>query len=335
MAEGPRCLYYALGGGLGHGMRSLALARQIVRSGGGHQLLLFNSPFAPALLSAVAPETGIAAQSLSPDAGPDQAGQRVKEALNTFRPELFVIDTFPRGLGGELATLLPDCSARCVLISRGLPRGYVERYDLAPFVSRHYHLVIAPGEPSPFEGVLPVHRTRPFLVRDWEELPGQDEAARRLGTCVDRPVLLLVGSGTLPECAEVARWAERLAKVWANDLPPLRLALPPGIAVSAGSVPTVMHCPLLECLPAVRLLVGGGAGYNLVHEAGALAVPALYRPRKRKYDDQLARLPLGACFADFRELQVAIHRELQLPRPSLSRYANGAAEAGRLVLSST
>ena len=45
MTSRPRVLYHALGGGLGHATRALALARQLVNVVGGDHQLHINTPF--------------------------------------------------------------------------------------------------------------------------------------------------------------------------------------------------------------------------------------------------------------------------------------------------
>jgi hypothetical protein len=333
MTAGPRCLYYALGGGLGHGVRTLALARQLARRLGGRHWLLLNTPFAATLLPAIAREPGLTALTLSPQATPREAASFVGDTLAAIQPDLLITDTFPRGLGGELAHLLPDWSgAFRVLISRGLPRAYLETYDLTGFVREHYQLIIAPGERSPFEGRVEVQRTGAFLVRDFEELLSPAEAAHVLATDSERPVVLLVGSGTLSECQETEQLALELQTDWPDTGPPLRLALPAEVwaGPAVGSAVRVSHFPLLECMPAVRLVIGG-AGYNLVHEVRALGLPAFFRPRRRKYDDQAGRVGAESRFTDLSVLRAAVFRELQQPRRLLTPCMNGATEAGLII----
>jgi hypothetical protein len=333
MSERPRCFYYALGGGLGHGVRTLALARQLARALGGRHLLLINTPFAPCLVGAAAAESCLSCQTLLSSASPAECLDAVRQTLATFDPDLFLADTFPRGLGGELAPALPEWGKGFrVLISRALPRAYVEAYGLAAFARRQYHLMLAPGEPSPLEGRAEIYQTKAFLVRDFEELPTPAHAAALLGTTPDRPVVLLVGSGTAAECREMEDLAEQLQAGWPGHFPPLRLALPPGRPTRPGrfSGTLITHFPLLECFPAVRLLVGGG-GYNLVQEARALGLPGVFRPRPRKYDDQKSRVGPENQFDHFDQLRKALATELRKPRQGGVPYANGAREAALVI----
>jgi hypothetical protein len=151
----PRVLYHALGGGLGHATRALAVARRLAPLVGGAHRLHVNTPFAPAIRSAVEREPGLALHAFPPAATAAEVAGDTLAFVRDWRPDLLVVDTFPRGVGGELAGVLEawsDCPR--ALISRGLPAGYVHRFGLIDFVRRHYDLILAPGEPSPFAGLI-------------------------------------------------------------------------------------------------------------------------------------------------------------------------------------
>ncbi len=333
MSASPCCLYYALGGGLGHATRAIALARQLRRIVGGTHHLLVNTPFAGTLR--MVREIGISIECLSPNAGADRALEFVARWHDRLRPELLIVDTFPRGLGGELAVLLPEWPGlRCVLIGRVLPREYVERYELARMVGEHYRLVIAAGETSRLAQSCSSITTAPFLIRDWAELPSRAQAARLLQLDEDQSAVLLVGSGTVEECKEIQDLAQELARQWGPELPPLRLACPLGgwdAWRSDSHLVTMERFPLMDVLPGVRLLIGG-AGYNLVHESRAAAVPGLFVPRERKYDDQFGRLQDGERLSG--DVIAAVCRELaegRSARPTIRRFSNGAVEAAEQI----
>lgn len=314
-------------------MRTLGLARQLARLVGGRHHVLLNTPFAGTLRKGIAREPLIRAQVLSPRAGPVQARAFVGRALEDVRPDVLVVDTFPRGLGGELASVFGDWrGGRRVLICRCLPPAYVNGYRLAEFVREHYELVIAPGESGPFGGSVPVHGTGPFLVRDFCELPSPRRAAELLGGRPGRKVVLLVGSGTPGECREMVRLAEGLAAGSNGFSPSLRLALPLEIGRrwQGGPPAVVRHFPLIECLPAVRMVIGA-AGYNTIHEAGMLGVPVLCRPRRRKYDDQAARVRPGNRFVELGDLRPRLAAEIAKPAAELKSYHNGARQAARRI----
>jgi hypothetical protein len=327
MSDRPHCLYYAFGGGLGHAARTLALARQLARLIGGQHRLLVNTPFASAITPALEP--GFELRPLDPSARPADAVRFVRSAVADFDPGLFVVDTFPAGLVGELVELFEtwfDCPR--VLISRGLPRDYVQRHDLAAFVGRHFDLVVAPGEPSPFAGQLAVEQCPPFLLRDVNEVSSREDALRLMRA--DRPVVLIAGSGTEAECVTWCEETTHLLQHWPGGAPPLRLALPHGIVPSCDALASIVvrHFPLVECLPGVRLLVAS-AGYNLVHEARALGVGALFRPQPRRFDDQAARLGPDERLSG--QLLPAIRDRLAAPSPVPSGVTNGAGVAARRI----
>jgi hypothetical protein len=329
MTSRPRVLYHALGGGLGHATRALALARQMANVLGGAHHLHINTPFTIPFRLALRSEPGLSLHAFSPDASADDLSLGTLTFIREWRPDLLVVDNFPRGVVGELVRVHETWSG-CprVLISRGLPPQYVERYALADFVRRHYDLILAPGEPSPFAGLPGFATMPPFLVRDRDELLPREEALRILGA--DRPVVLVVGSGTDVECQEWERIAVALAAGWPADAPPLRLALPPCLETrrAEGALWAVRHFPLVECLRGVRLLIGN-AGYNLVHEARAAGVAGLFAVRGRRYDDQAARLRAEERAGD--DLLTAALCRLRQPPPAPTNEPNGALLAARRI----
>jgi hypothetical protein len=326
----PRVLYHALGGGLGHATRALALARQLANVLGGEHRLQINTPFRFTFERAIGGEPGLSMHSFLPTIS---TRPRISEVtlgyVREWCPDLLIVDTFPRGVVGELAEVFASWSG-CprVLVSRGLPQKYVEDYALEDFVRRHYDLVLAPGEPSPFGGQPTFEMLPPFLVRDPDELLPREEALCVLKA--DQAVVLVAGSGTQEECQDWERMVMAMVARWPADAPLLRLALPPHLMARAeGSLPALQHYPLMECLRGVRLLVGS-AGYNLVHEARAAGVAGLFVLRGRRYDDQAARLRPEERGAG--DLLAAVLRRLREPAPAPSGEPNGAALAARRIV---
>ena len=316
----PTVLYHATGGGLGHAVRSLSLARQLRRLVGGRHVLLLNTPFASALRA----EPGVEMIVTASQATAQEVAGLVARTIESARPDLFVVDTFPRGVGGELVRLLEGWSA-CprILIGRGLPPAYVERFRLREFVRRHFDFVCVPGEPSPWDDLDNAARFNPFLIRDLNELPSPAAACRLLRS--PTPVVLLAGSGSPAECGEWVESIRELAGTWPADAPPLRLALPEGIPAPddlAGRI--VRHFPLMDCLPGVKLLVAS-AGYNLVHEARATRTRGLFVARKRLYDDQ------GGRGQEARPTCETILHLLATPTAPLPPIGNGADDAARHI----
>lgn len=304
------CLYYALGGGLGHAWRSLAIARQVAFSTGAGgrsvplaappcmppvatgqaptQCVLINTPFAQSATRLAAGIEGLTLRMLAPSGTTHAALDSVRCALHQFQPDVLIVDTFPRGLGGELFRLLRSWDCTCkVLVGRQLPDEYLQQFDLRRFVQRHYDYVIVPGESSPFSDHPRLLNVPPILVRSSDELLEPDEARRRLRLSPSEDCILFVGSGTADECLELWHVARELAE--RSELPlPLRFAWPPDLDPPGTDTMLVDAVPLLECYRAVRAIVGN-AGYHLAHETRSAQVPAVLVARQRLYDRQLTR----------------------------------------------
>ena len=110
-------------------------------------------------------------------------GPRV--ALERVRPEVLVVDTFPRGLGGELAPLLPGSRRRKVLVHRDLHPDYVERFGLGRPVDTFDRLLL-PGESAPLAHHPRAMHTPPWLLLEAHELLDVPAARRALGVTEDR-----------------------------------------------------------------------------------------------------------------------------------------------------
>ena len=95
-------LIYALGGGWGHLTRAAALARIAQRER--PVRILTNSPHA-AIVSEFLPELDLTVLDAAAPAEATRAGA-IRE-IGRCRPQCLLVDTFPRGLGGELTELLP------------------------------------------------------------------------------------------------------------------------------------------------------------------------------------------------------------------------------------
>lgn len=300
-----RILHYAFGGGYGHMVRSLALLRPMTAVAKVDIRLLINSPFAKSLAEQIEPVRRIQI-CRGPDDSPKAAADFVSQVWAEFDPQCVIVDTFPRGLGGELVSLFERCpDVPRVLISRTLPRKYVDEYDLCRFVQQNYRLVIAPGEVSPFESLGAV-QTAPFFFCSSGTVrpePGQDK-------------VLFVGTGTHSECEELRQLSLEVAR-----------HVPECSVEFIG--PDDKTFPLFDELAAARGVVAA-AGYNLANEVKALSVPALLFARQRKYDDQSLR-----ANSDFPTVQQAVDfvRHVgNLPARSVPDYENGAVRASWEIL---
>ncbi|MEQ9498252.1 MAG: hypothetical protein RIT81_15375 [Deltaproteobacteria bacterium] len=306
-----RWLYYALGGGLGHLTRAVALARKAARRGIEVEILT-NSPFASAVAT-----SGFARLRRFPV---DVAPERVRDTVQTTSCDALIVDTFPRGLGGELATLLDELTVPKVLVHRDLDPRYVRDVGLADHVAR-YALVLVPGEDAPFASARNAVRTAPWLTLDASELMAPDAARRALDA--DGRVVAVLASGRMEEGAMYARIAARIDAALDVDVRLLAPTLRDDLSEARAL------WPFLAYVRGVDVIVGGG-GYNTVQEARATQTPFVGVAMPRKYDRQHVRLR-----SDERSTEEAIiervARRLRTPRRDAPQYDNGATEAVALI----
>ncbi len=324
MAE-ARWLLYALGGGLGHLTRALALGR-VARRRGHLVQVVTTSAFAPLLpLEAELGSEGV--HRLDAELDREAVRAAIERLLAETRPDVLVVDTFPRGLGGELAALLPHLPARKVLVHRDVSPAYVERFGLARFVDVYDRLLL-PGEPAPLAHHPRAVETAPWLLRDAEELLDVPEARRRLRAPEDPalPVVAVLGCGREEEVAQSAMLARRLQ----HELPEaaVRWLCPmpsPDMARSG-------RWPALESLRGVDVLVGAG-GYNTVQEARATGTPLVAFARERLYDRQALRLRPHERVEDAEALLARVRELLATATPArpAPHYVNGVHAAVDLI----
>lgn len=289
-------LVYALGGGWGHLNRAAAFARAANRP----VRILTSSPYASYF------GEGGDVVLIDPAMALDDARRKVLKEIARAKPSILIVDTFARGLGGELAAHRGQ--ERRVLVQRDVAPKYAAQ--VREFAAGFYHLAIAPGE-----GAAPL-KTAPWLIRD------RFDPAPREGAIV-------VAGGNADEQFWYGGVTSALQRrgVRVRCVAP---ELPPGCPRECW----VRHWPAMDLIAQARVAIGGG-GYNTVYECAALNVPLVARPWPRKYDRQWLRARRAAARAKTVEEAAAaalalLDRDLPPPR---FEFANGAREAAGLLLS--
>jgi len=310
-------LYYAPGGGLGHATRAAAILRHVRRLGGQSMLAFITTPHALPLEHEGIP------YHCPADPAPESLRSEAEALIESCKPRVLVVDTFPFGITGELADILPALDCRKVLVARRLQARWVGWGRLA---WKHFDRVLlaeAWGEADNAARLC-----SPILLRDAEELWPCERAKAALGVGAEEPVVLGVSSDE-PDWTHV--FFNLLRKIWQRLRPSarLRLASP---HLPAGDPLCMDHYPLLEIFNGVDLVIGP-CGYNLFHEARACGVPAIFLPQPRRYDDQYARAHGQPSAATPEGLEARL-REMM---PSCARreaavYVNGAEAAAREIL---
>jgi hypothetical protein len=303
-----RWLIYALGGGAGHLTRATGLARAAIRSNavlpsGIEICILTNSPFADVM--PISSELGVGHEviRIASDPSRDETARRVHEQLTQREFDVLVVDTFPRGLGGELKDVLPGLCCRKVLIHRDLNPDYCLAFDLASSL-KEFDLVLVPGESAPFSSASQAVVTEPWLIREPKELLSPNEARRKLAVdSQTKPVVVVMGCGTLAEIQQMQLLADELSAQ--SESAAIRFIAPKNTATAEVGPPskarTVSIWPFLEVIRAVSVIVGSG-GYNTVNEATATGTHLIGIARKRLYDRQEKRLRLTGKPAGFSEV---------------------------------
>ncbi len=290
MSQDKGWFIYALGSGWGHLNRALALAKIAARDRPIH--LLTNSPYADRVIPAVQPPNLIVHQlplkaSIQKEASIAAARECVVSLLQRVAYDCLIVDTFPRGLVGELADVIPQQSdVRHVLVHRDLNPDYVAAKAIAPFVSQHYNCVLIPGEVSPLAHLSQSVTTAPWLSRSAADLPAAESIRRQWKLTAAAPLVVVCGAGQPDELAFFGLVTERIAAEFPTvTVRCLAAVCPPTCAPERW----LYHWPGMDILQLADVVIGGG-GYNLVHECSALGKPLLAFAQPRRYDRQARRI---------------------------------------------
>ena len=332
-AVAQRWFLYGMGGGFGHLTRSVAFARALRRIAPQlHLHLVTNSQFAREDL--LQSELGARAtiHILDHRADKDHTCGQVRQLLAEVDPHLLAVDTFPRGLGGELANWIEGSGAVHVLTHRDLNPQYVDRYKLKEFVSANYDLVLSPGESGPLAAELANVKTAPWLIRRHDELAPFDMARRELHADHDqRPLVIVSRSGMRDESSFFEQVAARVRDSL-GDRVQVRLIRPPG-SPNSSRVESHEVWPLLPLIRGVDAIVGA-AGYNTVYEARCSGTPLLAFPQTRLYDRQSHRLRSSETMTSIDDIISAIQTTLAEAEPcrQIAPFKNGADQAAKHCL---
>ena len=286
-------LIYALGGGWGHLTRAAALTNALPP---GPTRILANSPYVQIVRAAGMPVEEVTSEA---------ARTMVEEFQGTV-----IVDTFPRGLMGELRELLPTLAQKKILVHRDLNPKYVEWGKLKEFVALNYDLVLCPGEDGPLAILEQAHKTEPWVVRE-PQVRSSD--------------IVVCASGRPDELG----WFGEVAAMLGGHATVRCIAaeLPPGCPQELW----VRYWPAIDWIGGARVVIGG-AGYNTVSECTACGVPLIARARPRKYDRQRLRAQqAGVRVVETPAEAVDLAVKLARIRPAKIPFRNGAVRTAELI----
>jgi hypothetical protein len=320
-------LIYALGGGFGHLTRASALARAALRN---NVRILTNSPYAGCVQRAM-PELAIIA--LDPAISVTEGRIATVRQIEATAPDCLVVDTFPRGLGGELVDAIASFSGPKVFVQRDLNPQYAAAFDLSAFVRNSYDLVLVPADRLD-DGLGPFPQTAttaPWLVRSRHEVFTRERACRLLGLREERSCVMVCASGNPDELD----WYGAVVSGLLQCAPACEVrCIAPVCPHACPQAFWKSYWPALDLYAAADVVVGG-AGYNTVYECLACQVPLVARPWPRKYDRQNLRARYAAAVVDDPKQAVEAALELLRRKPADERcvrsYYNGVTEAVSLI----
>ncbi|MDM9384397.1 UDP-N-acetylglucosamine--LPS N-acetylglucosamine transferase [Chlorogloeopsis sp. ULAP01] len=321
-------LIYALGGGWGHLTRALSLGR--IAATQTKVTIITNSPYAKILRN-----EGCLLHQISHELDFNATCEQVRQILLNTHYDCLIVDTFPRGLGGELADILPQLhKIPRILIHRDINPIYVTTKNLHSFVAANFDLTLVPGEGKnlPFCDLPNIQHTAPWLIRNRFELPNTTIArSHLLKVNHSAKIILVCAAGLNSELPFYSNLALELHEIFDNC----------AVRILAASCPPecpqdlwISHHPGIECLAAADVVVGGG-GYNTVYECAAVGVPLVAFAFKRLYDRQHKRVSvvyparnIADAVETLRKVLDRINTKMILSVPD---YINGAVQAVRLI----
>lgn len=295
-----KVVFYARGGGFGHFNRAYAITRYLLHHGI-NPLIISSSAFLP--LAFMEP-----IQLLRWPGGLENSWPELQhELLNTLlklSPELLVVDTFPEGPENELR-------------SYHGPRFFIQRD-----IKRAWQGAGISAWPEA-DGLV--------INREPNELLSAAQAKQCLRAEPHKPLILLAHNGNP---AETTAFFWRMLKTLEPLNVCIRMASLLPCPRSEWQPLWIQHFPLSEWMHGVDLLIGGG-GYNLVAEARAYGVPALFTAFERPVDQQAQRiqaLPHFFAHHSVHDLREQIQNLLNTARPTPESHCYGAPKAADLIL---
>lgn len=306
MSRTLRIVAYAVNGsGVGHLTRLHAIARWIRR----YALLLGVRPEIWFLTSCEAdgilfadrfPSFKLPSKTVVGESGHDKlvylglAKQWVWHSLTLLRPDLLVVDTFPRGAFGELLSALDLCRKKA-FVYRPTKASFAARADFQAMIPL-YDLVVVPEHEEQAQVQVPdaargrLRFVGPIVSRDAVELLDRDAARAELGITTmggDRLAVLVSAGGGGDPNAE--RHLERVHAALAGD-ERVHLVLAAGPLYRGrpirGPRVTWIESPALAARMRAFDLAICAAGYNTFHELMLAGVPTLFVPQPKVADEQ-------------------------------------------------
>ncbi|MCC6559040.1 MAG: hypothetical protein IT372_39455 [Polyangiaceae bacterium] len=306
MGKSLRVVLYAVNGaGVGHLVRLVAVGRWLrryaIHAGARPEIYFLTSSEADSILFAerfasfkLPSKTAVGRAGIDKLTYLALAKQWVWHSLALLRPDLFVVDTFPRGSFGELLGALDLCRHKA-FVYRPVKGEFADRADFQAMLPLYDAILVPEAEGRAAVSVPPAARARtrhtgPILVRDRAELMPRAEARARLGIEGDRVAVYISAGGGGDDVAE-AQITGACAALSARPELCLVVAAGPlyrGRRLHGEHIRWLNEPGAAELMPGVDVAVAA-AGYNTYHELMHAGVPAVFLPQRKIADEQAAR----------------------------------------------
>jgi hypothetical protein len=317
-------IIYALGGGWGHLTRALALGRVAAKERIVN--IITNSPYV-----GYVDNEGCIIHSIPHNLSFSATCLRVRDIIFNTRCDCLIVDTFPRGLGGELVDIFPQLQhIPRILIHRDINPHYVTAKGLRSFVLKNFDAVIIPGDGKDlaFSDLPGVLHTAPWLIRHSEELPDKNTVRSQILKVESSCKIILVCAGG--QASELSLFGQLTIDIHQSFPECAVRILAPNCPVNCLKTLWVKHHPGIECLAAADIVVGA-AGYNTVYECASVGVPLVALALPRLYDRQQKRANRGYPVQNITEAIATLRLILDQSQPqhpsSVTSYINGAIQA--------
>lgn len=256
------------------------------------------------------------------------AKQWVWHSLGLLRPDLFLVDTFPRGSFGELLSALDLCRHKA-FIHRSVKEEFLSRPDFAAMLPL-YDQILVPEYEQESQGTVKglrrgqLHYVGPVMIRDQAECLSRDSVRAHFAVGEDKLLVYVSagGGGDRGAASHLHTVCEQLAKVPTLHLIVGAGPLYRGPSLHRPNVTFLTQPGMAELLPGMDVAICS-AGYNSFHELMYAGVPTIFLPQEKIADEQDKRAEQAA------QCGAAIHLRAPIESP---QFAEQLAQAVTVFL---